>query len=66
MIKYLFELSALRMSIIWGKVISDIYFWNRLAEIGVVCIIYCGKGIGYYQGEPGYGAPPRFMLLAEK
>lgn len=24
-------------------------------------IIYCGKGIGYYQ-EQEYGAPPRFIL----
>ena len=29
---------------------------------GGICIIYCGKGIGYYQGEQEYGAPPRFRL----
>ena len=35
------------------------------AEEGVY-IIYCGNGIGYYQGEQEYGAPPRFILLAQK
>lgn len=36
------------------------------ANEGEICIIYCGNGIGYYQGEQEKGAPPRFMLLAEK
>ena len=33
---------------------------------GLTCIIYCGKGIGYYQGEQYIGKPPRFMLIDEK
>lgn len=28
-----------------------------------VCIIYCGNGIGYYQGEQEEGKPPRFLLI---
>ena len=36
------------------------------ANEGEICIIYCGYGIGYYQGEQEKGAPPRFMLLEEK
>lgn len=36
------------------------------ASEGEICIIYCGEGIGYYQGEQEKGAPPRFMLLKEK
>ena len=33
------------------------------ASEGEICIIYCGEGIGYYQGEQEKGAPPRFMLV---
>lgn len=36
------------------------------ANMGEICIIYCGNGIGYYQGEQEFGAPPRFLLLAQK
>lgn len=38
---------------------------NR-AHDGLICIIYCGNGIGYYQGEQGIGKPPRFMLIKGK
>ena len=31
---------------------------------GGICIIYCGNGIGYYQGVQMFGAPPRFLLHA--
>ena len=27
-----------------------------------ICIIYCGNGVGYYQGEQEVGGPPRFLL----
>ncbi len=33
------------------------------ANAGDICIIYCGNGVGYYQGEQVYGKPPRFMLI---
>lgn len=32
------------------------------ANTGEVCIIYCGNGIGYYQGEQECGKPPRYLL----
>ena len=32
------------------------------ANTGEMCIIYCGKGIGYYQGEQEQGRPPRYLL----
>ena len=32
------------------------------ANTGELCIIYCGKGIGYYQGEQDHGKPPRCFL----
>lgn len=32
------------------------------ANTGEICIIYCGNGIGYYQGEQEKGKPPRFLL----
>ena len=35
-------------------------------SIADICIIYCGNGIGYYQGEQEYGPPPRYKLLATK
>ena len=37
---------------------------NR-ANTGEICIIYCGNGIGYYQGEQENGKVPRFLLLKE-
>ncbi len=35
------------------------------AQTGEICVIYCGKGIGYYQGEQENGKPPRFLLLGK-
>ena len=34
-------------------------------KMGGICIIYCGNGIGYYQGEQEKGAPPRYLLLTK-
>lgn len=36
------------------------------ASMGEICIIYCGKGIGYYQGEQEIGKPPRYLLIQEE
>lgn len=33
---------------------------------GEIGIIYCGNGIGYYQGEQEIGKPPRYMLLKKE
>lgn len=38
----------------------------KLANMGEICIIYCGNGIGYYQGEQEQGSPPRFLLFQMK
>ena len=35
------------------------------ANAGELCIIYCGNGLGYYQGEQEYGKPPRYLLQRE-
>ena len=35
---------------------------TQRTQAGEICIIYCGKGIGYYQGEEISGKPPRFFL----
>jgi len=35
----------------------------KKAGTGEICIIYCGNGIGYYQGEQECGKPPRFLLF---
>ena len=32
------------------------------ANTGELCISYCGKGIGDYQGEQEQGKPPRYLL----
>ena len=33
---------------------------------GEICIIYCGNGIGYYQGEEDGGNRPRCFLIEKK
>ena len=33
------------------------------AGMGEICIIYCGNGIAYYQGEQENGGPPRYLLI---
>ena len=34
-------------------------------HVGEICIVYCGNGFGYYQGEQEYGSPPRFLLVSK-
>ncbi len=36
------------------------------ANTGERCIVYCGEGLGYYQGECEYGNTPRFLLLQNR
>ena len=33
------------------------------AGMGEICIIYCGNGIAYYQGEQEKGGPPCYLLM---
>lgn len=33
------------------------------ANNGEICVIYCGNGVGYYQGEEECGTRPRFLLI---
>lgn len=62
---YLFEISKAK----------DVYFLGegylgklslkeavKRAATGEICLIYCGNGIGYYQGEQCEGKPPRILL----
>lgn len=47
----------------------DIDQATEMSSNDLCCIIYCGDGIGYYQGEQYEGrgtgaAPPRFLLCA--
>lgn len=68
MIKYLSELSGAVDVYFIGEIYIGYLSLEEAAEQasrGGICIIYCGKGIGYYQGEQEIGAPPRFMLLAK-
>lgn len=37
----------------------------KKVAMGEICIIYCGNGIGYYQGEQNFGSPPRYFLKSE-
>ena len=37
----------------------------RNVHMGEICIVYCGNGFGYYQGEQAYGTHPRFLLVSE-
>ena len=34
----------------------------ELVETGEICIIYCGNGIAYYQGESDMGNRQRYLL----
>ena len=33
------------------------------ASCGEICVIYCGNGIGYYQGEEDRANTPRYFLI---
>lgn len=33
------------------------------ASFGEICVIYCGNGVGYYQGEEDRGNTPRYFLI---
>ena len=35
----------------------------KRANDGEICIIYCGNGVGYYQGGECGGSPPRYLLI---
>ena len=64
--KYLFELSGNENVYFLGEdYIGELLLKEATerAEHGEICIIYCGNGIGYYQGEQEIGRPPRFLLI---
>ena len=35
------------------------------ASYGEICVIYCGNGIGYYQGEEERANTPRYFLIQQ-
>lgn len=64
--KYLLKLSGKENVYFIGESYIGYLSLNQAAELaskGEICIIYCGKGIGYYQGEQEIGKPPRFLLM---
>lgn len=65
--KLLYEMSGTRECYVIGECYIGTMQLRQACEEawqGGICIIYCGNGIGYYQGEQEYGAPPRFLLHA--
>ena len=38
---------------------------TETVNTGEICIVYCGNGIGYYQGEEEFGYRPRYFLIAK-
>lgn len=67
--KYLFQLSRAKDIYFIGQdYIGELPLKQAInrANTGEICIIYCGNGIGYYQGERECGNPPRFLLLQKK
>lgn len=65
--KVLYEMSGTRECYVIGECYIGTMQLRQACEEawqGGICIIYCGNGIGYYQGEQEYGAPPRFLLHA--
>lgn len=66
---FLFQLSGTKIVYFIGEdYIGELSLKDatRKANTGEICIIYCGNGIGYYQGELNYGGPPRFLLLQKE
>ena len=66
MTKYLFQLGNMRDVYFIGESYIGILSLEQAvakAHKGEICIIYCGKGLGYYQGEQEIGKPPRYLLL---
>lgn len=67
--KYLYEMGASkRIYYIGESFIGEMNLEEAVkkANNGEICIIYCGNGIGYYQGEQEYGSPPRYILKISK
>lgn len=63
--RYLFQLSRVEEVYFIGEdYIGELSLREATlkANTGELCIIYCGKGIGYYQGEQEQGKPPRYLL----
>ena len=68
MSKYLLQLSNAKDVYFIGESYVGVLSLEQAVEkarTGEICIIYCGKGIGYYQGEQEKGKPPRFLLKAD-
>jgi hypothetical protein len=68
MTKYLLELSRAENVYFIGESYIGILSLEEAvmkAQTGEICVIYCGNGLGYYQGEQENGKPPRFLLLAQ-
>lgn len=64
--RYLFQLSSAKEVYYIGEdYIGQLSLKNAATRVdtGEICIIYCGNGIGYYQGEQDDGPPPRFLLM---
>lgn len=66
--QYLFELTGVSTVYYMGEDYIGSLSLKEATDraYGLTCIIYCGKGIGYYQGEQGIRKPPRFMLIEKK
>lgn len=66
--EYLYKLSGAREVYYMGDLfIGELSLKDAVDRaFGDVCIIYCGNGIAYYQGEEDIAAPPRYMLVANE
>lgn len=66
--EYLYKLSGAREVYYMGDLFIGELSLKDAADraFGDVCIIYCGNGIAYYQGEECMAAPPRYMLIANE
>lgn len=64
--KYLFQLGGTkRVYYIGSGNVGEMILQDACKRVceGAICVIYCGNGIGYYQGEQECGVSPRFLLL---
>lgn len=66
--EYLYKLSGTREVYYMGDLfIGKLSLKDAVDRAdGDVCIIYCGNGIAYYQGEEDMAAPPRYLRITSK
>ena len=66
-VKRLLELGAEKRCFLLANGVSGVFTLEVGIEEAYICglgaVIYCGNGVGYFQGEQCYGSPERWILV---